>query len=422
VTTLQIETPRALAPLLHPSRYKGAHGGRGGGKSHFFAESIVERALYQPGLRVVCIREVQKSLEQSVYRLIKDKIKKLGVGELFRVLNTHIETPGDGVIIFQGMQNHTADSIKSLEGFDIAWIEEAQSLSQRSLDLLRPTIRKEDSEMWFSWNPENATDPVDQLLRSEHAPTNSVVVQVNYQDNPWLPQVLTDELEYDQRRDPDKFAHVWLGGYQQHSEARVFRNWTVEEFEAPEGTAFYLGGDWGYSVDPTVGVRCYLDGNRLLIDYEVYQIGVEIDHLPAFFDRLACPGCWDQPVGVKCNHSQHRWARRWPFTVDNARPETISYCQRFGYPKMRAAKKGAGSIDDGIEFLRMYDIVVHPRCKHVIQELSLYRYKVDAKTGEVIPILADKDNHIIDSLRYAVENLRRKTAGAFHAHTGLPIS
>jgi phage terminase large subunit len=214
MTTLQIQTARDFIPLLAPSRYKGAWGGgEGSGKSHFFAESLIEYAFLHPGLRAVCIREVQKSLEQSVKRLIEDKIVALEVGSSFGVLKTEIATPGGGLVIFQGMQNHTAESIKSLEGYDIAWVEEAQSLSQRSLDLLRPTIRKPNSELWFSWNPTDKKDPVEQLLRSEPRMPGSIVVSSNWSGNPWFPDVLREEMEWDRRRDPDKYAWIWGGNY-----------------------------------------------------------------------------------------------------------------------------------------------------------------------------------------------------------------
>ena len=388
MATLTIETPRVFKPLLYPSRYKGAHGGRGSGKSHFYAELLIERCLLNPGTRWACIREVQKSLEQSVKRLLEDKIETLAVGSMFNIKQFEIETPGGGLIIFQGMQNHTADSIKSLEGFDGAWVEEAQSLSQRSLDLLRPTIRKPGSELWFSWNPNMDTDPVDALLRGDNPPPDAVVVQANYRDNPWLPDVLKQELEYDQKRDPDKFAHVWLGEYQRNSESRVFRNWTVEEFEAPKGTVFRLGADWGFSVDPSVLVRCYLDGRRLYVDYEAYMVGCEIDNLPNLFDRVP-------------------ESRKWFITADSARPETISYMQRHGYPRVNKAIKGAKSLEEGVQFLQSFDIVVHPRCQHTIDELTLYCYETDPLTGEVLPKLKDKDNHVIDALRYALEGARQ---------------
>lgn len=263
---LEINTPRAFLPLLAPSRYKGAKGGRGSGKSHFFAELAVEEGIREK-IDMVCLREHQKSLQFSVKKLLETKIESMNAGDYFTVQDKRILSKQGGVTIFDGMQNHTADSIKSLEGFDRAWFEEAQRASQRSLDLLRPTIRKPGSELWFSWNPENETDPVDVLLCGE-APPGTTVVSVTYRDNPWFPETLMGEVEYDQKRDPDKFAHVWLGGYQRNSDARVFRNWVIEEFEAPPGAVFRLGADWGFSVDPSVLVRCYLDGRRLYVDYE----------------------------------------------------------------------------------------------------------------------------------------------------------
>lgn len=217
---LQIPTPRVFLPLVEPARYKGAYGGRGSGKSHFFAEMLIERCVAQPGLRAVCIREVQKSLAQSVKQLLEDKIRSLGVEDMFDVLLSEIRTPGDGLIIFQGMSTHNAASIKSLEGFDVAWIEEAQTLSARSLALLRPTIRKAGSEIWASWNPENEDDPIDQFLRRDRPP-NSIVVEANYTDNPWCPQELLDEAEID-RADPDKFEHVWKGGYKKAVEGAYY--------------------------------------------------------------------------------------------------------------------------------------------------------------------------------------------------------
>jgi phage terminase large subunit len=390
-SVLQIETPEVFLPLLQPARYKGAHGGRGSGKSHFFGEMLIEECLISP-TRAVCVREIQKSLEQSVKRLLEDKINRLGVSSRFRVLDTRIEVDNGGLIVFQGMQSHTAESIKSLEGFRIAWVEEAQSLSQRSLDLLRPTIRMPGSELWFSWNPSKATDPVDTLLRGESRVPNSIVVEANWSDNPWLPAELVEEKNYDQRRDPDKYAHIWLGGYQRNSEARVFRNWRVDTFETPPDARFFHGADWGFSVDPTTLVRCYVEGRTLYVDREVYKVGCEIDRTPDLFDSLD-----PEDPGV---------ARRWPIRADSARPETISYMQRHGYPRLVPATKGQGSVEDGIEFLKSYDIVVHSRCKHLVDELTLYAYKTDPLTGEVLGQLADKKNHVIDALRYAVETLR----------------
>lgn len=386
-STLRIATPRKFAPLLSATRYKGAHGGRGSGKSHFFAEMLVERCILQSGIRAACVREVQKSLKNSVKLLVEDKIRALGVSHMFEVLESEIKTPGGGIIIFQGMQNHTAESIKSLEGFDIAWVEEAQSLSQRSLDLLRPTIRKPGSELWFSWNPSKPTDPVDVLLRGSAPPADSIVVEANYSDNPWLPDELRADLEDDKKRDPDKFMHVWGGQYSLNSEARVFRNWKIEEFDAPSDAVHRFGADWGFAIDPTVLVRCHVEGRNLYVDYEAWQVGCEIDRTPALFDKIA-------------------GSRKFLIRADSARPETVSYMKRQGF-KIVPAIKGQGSIEDGIEFLRSFDIVVHPRCERVIGELTLYAYKVDDHTGDILPYLEDKNNHTIDALRYALEELRR---------------
>lgn len=389
MTVLQIPTARVFAPLLVPARYKGAHGGRSSAKSHFFAGAVVEESLAEK-TDIVCVREVQKSLAQSVKKLIEIKINTMELGSRFNVLNTHIESDLGGRIDFQGMQNHTAETIKSLEGYRIAYVEEAQTLSQNSLDMLRPTIRAERSELWFSWNPRQPSDPVDALLRGDSPPPDSVVVRANYNDNPWLPDVMRQELEYDQRRDPDKFAHIWMGEYQRNSEARVFKNWKIEEFERPAGTIHRLGADWGFSVDPSVLIRCDIDGNRLYVDHEAYMVGCEIVNLPDLFDRVP-------------------ESRKWFITADSARPETISHMRNNGFPKINAAIKGPKSLDEGVEFLKSFDIIVHPRCTHTIDELTLYSYKIDPLTNQILPVLDDKKNHVIDALRYACEAARRVT-------------
>lgn len=387
--TLQLATPRWAVPLLQPARYKGAHGGRGSGKSHFFGEYVIEAHIADPNESTVCVREVQKTLDQSVKRLLEGKIEAMNAGAYFTVQDTRILSQnGNGVIIFQGMQNHTADSIKSLEGYKRAWVEEAQGLSQKSLDLLRPTIRLPESEILFSWNPSQPTDPVDALLRGPEPPPNTIVVEVNYTDNPWFPDVLRQEMEYDRKRDHDKYLHIWQGNYLTSSEARVFKNWRVEEFDIKGDWVLRQGADWGFSIDPSVLIQCAIVGKTLYVPYEAYMVGCEIDALPHLF--MSVPD-----------------AERWPITADSARPETISYMQRHGFPKVMPAVKGARSLEEGIEFLKSYDIVVHPRCKHLVDELTLYSYKRDPLTDKVLPVLEDKDNHCIDALRYACESARR---------------
>jgi len=389
MTVLHLPTPEWALPLMEPSRYKGAWGGRGSGKSHMFAELMIEAHIIDQRRRSVCVREIQRSLNQSVKRLLETKIQDMNAGAFFEVQYSVIKSrQGDGAIIFQGMQNHTADSIKSLEGYDCAWVEEAQSLSQTSLDLLRPTIRKPDSELWFTWNPRLQSDPVDFLLRGPTPPKDSNVLKVNFTDNPWFPQVLKDEMEYDKRRDSDKYSHVWMGQYLTNSNSRVFKNWRIEDFDAPPDAIHRFGADWGFSVDPTTLVRCHIVGRTLYIDYETYMVGCEIVNTPELFMQV--------PESEK-----------WPIVADSARPETISHMRKNGFPKIMTAVKGPKSVEEGIQFLKSYDIVVHPRCIHTIDELTLYSYKTDPLTGKILPVLEDKKNHVIDALRYACEGVRR---------------
>ena len=396
LSILEIQTPRVFAPLLQPARYKGAWGGRASGKSHFFAEMMVERALMEPGFRGAAIREIQKSTKLSVKQLIEDKIRKLGVSSRFEIRETEIRTPGDGLIIFQGMQDHTADSIKSLEGFDVAWCEEAQSLSDRSVKILRPTFRKPGSELWFSWNPENPEAPVDKLLRGEeHDDGWQVVVEANWRDNPWFGEEMEKERQRDLARDPDTYGWIWEGEYLVISDAQIFRNRvSVEPFETPvEVDRFFFGADWGFAMDPTALIRCFIRDECLYIDHEAGQASVEIDEIGAkVFDKV--PG-----------------SRDWPIKADSARPETISYMRRQGYA-IDAAEKWPGSVEDGIAHLKGFKrIVVHPRCENTAREFRLYRYKVDKLTGDVLPIIVDKNNHWLDALRYSLDSYIQRRGG-----------
>ena len=253
MSNLTIPTAAVFEPLLHPARYKGAWGGRGSGKSHFFAEKLIDDSLYEPGMLSVCIREVQKSLKQSSKRLIEMKLRDLGLGEKdgFKVFNEIIQTPGDGVIAFQGMQDHTAESIKSLEGFKRAWMEEAQTISATSLNLLRPTIRAQGSEIWASWNARRKTDPVDLMLRGAQQPTGAVVVKANWQDNPWF----TPELEQERldclRMQPDQYGHIWEGEYVTVSSGAYFARQMADA--RSEGRISPV------SADPLMTYRAYWD-------------------------------------------------------------------------------------------------------------------------------------------------------------------
>ena len=384
---LEIDTGPWAERLCQPARYKGAKGGRGSGKSHFFAESVVLAMLEDPALRVVCIREVQRSLKFSAKSLIEGKIRALGLQQHFDVLTTEIRRRGGtGLCIFEGMQDHTADSLKSLEGFRIAWVEEAQSLSKRSLDLLLPTIRMDGSEIWFSWNPDQPDDPVDDFL-VKNQPANAVVVHVNYLDNPFCPETTLDEANRMLRLDPDAYEHIWLGGYNVKSEAKVLHGkWRVDEFEPQkQWDGPYHGLDFGFSQDPMALVRCWLHDRRLYIDQESWAIGLELDASAAFFARTVTD--FD----------------RYVIRADAAAPQSIAHLRTHGVPKIQAAPKWSGSVEDGIRYLRQFEeIVIHPRCTHTIEEARLYSYKVDKHTGDVLPQLEDRHNHLIDSIRYAL--------------------
>jgi phage terminase large subunit len=413
MTIALIKTPRAFVPLLEDVRYKGAQGGRGSAKSHHFAGALVERCLMKR-TRAVAIREVQLSIKESVKALIENKIKQFGVEDRFECLEREIRGPHGSLVIFRGMQNHTAASIKSLEDYDLAWVEEAQSLSQRSLDLLTPTIRAPGSELWFSWNPDSPNDPVDKFFEENKDDDDFRLVHVTWRDNPFFPDELRRDMLRDRKRDRDKYMHIWEGKYRRHSAARVFSNWEVAEFETPSDVQFYYGADWGFSVDPSVLVRAFkcdralvrgVDPSRTLyVDHEAYAVGVETDFLPALFagsDTMEPPR-WQNPY----RYSGVPGAHLYPIRADSARPEVISHLARRGF-KITGAVKGKNSVEEGVTFLQNYDLIVHPRCEHVAAEMNDYSWKIDRRTGEILGELADKDNHTIDALRYATEGTRR---------------
>jgi phage terminase large subunit len=387
VRRIQIEVAEAFEPFLQPARFKGSYGGRGSGKSWFWAGETVKALL--SGKNVLCIREVQNSIADSVKRLIEGRIDALGLADLFEITDKEIRCPRAGsVAIFRGMMNHTAASVKSLEGFDRAWWEEAQTASQRSLDLLIPTIRAPGSELWFSWNPEGSDDPIEFLRRD--APEGAIVRQVNWNDNPWFPEELRADMDRDRNRDPAKYSHIWEGAYRALADGQVFRNWRVGEMSPPDNVVWFYGADWGFAQDATAAVRCCIpkDGT-IYIDAEVYGVGVPTDALPGLLAGLPDAG-------------------KWPMRGDSARPETIDYLRRHGFPRLRAAHKGKGSVEDGIAFLQGMDIVVHPNCVNLIRELKTYSYKADPRTQEILPVVMDGNDHVLDALRYACEGLHRR--------------
>lgn len=357
---------------------------------------------YEKTTRWLCCREIQRSLASSVKQLLEDKIQLHGLSDSYSSTRESITGQNGTIFLFAGLRTNP-DSIKSMEGLDGAWVEEADRCSQQSLNLLIPTIRKPNSEIWFSWNRRNASDPVDNLFLGGDPPPNSLVKQVSWRDNPFFPDVLRDEMEWLKSRDLEKWRHVWEGELVQRSQARVFSNWRVDDLDGSlsEDSIPRLGADWGFSVDPTVLIECYVLDRTLYFRREVYKVGCEIDDTPALFAG-----------------SDPRWSNRFNypgfdsvrkgFTIvaDSARPETISYMRARGF-NITKARKGAGSVREGVEFLKSYDIVVHPDCTNFISELDTYGYKIDPLTEEVLPVLVDSYNHGIDAARYALEGTRK---------------
>jgi len=404
--------------LLHRSlkrRYRVASGGRGSAKSHSFATATILRCL--GGFeRVLCARELQTSLLESVHHLLEAKIDALNLRPYFDITKTEITcSVTKSEIIFKGVSNNVA-AIKSLEGITICWLEEAEVISARSFEVLVPTIRAESSEIWISLNPDSKDAPAMAYCTTEREGLE--YIHVTYVDNPFFTTVLEEERANMERVDADAYQHVWMGKTRQNSDAQVFKGKYVIESFVPDRDALeegcikdkavldtlyrlgrlkpeneprplwqgpFLGLDFGFSEDPTAAVLCWISGRNLYIEYEAYKRKCDIDRTPALLDEIP-------------------EARKYVMRADNSRPESISYLKQHGYPKVVACTKGKGSVLDGIAFIRGFDrVVIHPRCIYVAEEFHLYSYKVNKLTDDVLPDLVDKHNHTIDSLRYALE-------------------
>ena len=377
----------AFSELWFPHRYKVYYGGRGSGKSFAVAEALITIATYGR-VRVLCCREIQNSIRDSSYQLLKDTAERLGVSEQFTFVDSEIRNEKTGArFVFKGLLRNE-QSIKSTEGVDFCWVEEAQTVSEASWETLIPTIRKEGSEIWVTFNPLTADDPTTKRF-IDSPPPGAYVRKVNYDENPYFPDVLRREMEWDRAHDYDRYLHVWEGFPRTISDAQVFKgHFTVEpisETLPAKADRLFFGADFGFARDPSTLVRCFILGNTLYIDREAYGVGVELDELPQLYDSI--PG-----------------ARRWPIKADSARPETISYLRnRHGF-RIDAAKKWPGSIEDGVAYLKGFDkIVIDPSCRHAADEFRLYSYKTDKTTGEVLPVIIDKNNHVIDAVRYALD-------------------
>jgi phage terminase large subunit len=379
-------------PSRPETRYKIAYGGRGSAKSWTFARMAVIRASVRP-VRILCARELQNSIQDSVHQLISDQIVEMGLTGKFDVKENAIRSSIGAEFLFKGLRGmrNNAQALKSLEGVDICWIEEGQTVSHSSLETLTPTIRKPNSEIWITFNPDQPTDPV--MRMAKNPPPGSIVRKVNWDANPWFGKTsLPREREWMQSADPDAYAHVWLGEFRTHTDAQVLKGkYRIESFYPDDGwDGPYFGADWGFSVDPTALVKLWIHGQRLYVEHEAWGVGVEIDHLANLFDTV--PG-----------------SRSHLIRADSARPETISYMQRQGF-NIVGAEKGKGSVEDGVAHLRGYEsIVIHPRCIHAAEEARLWSYKTDRLSGDILPVLADGFEHCWDAVRYGLEPIIRQS-------------
>lgn len=401
---MTIELPLKMQSFYRPCRYKVRYGGRGGAKSWNVARLLVMLGINpQPlfmdrsKLRILCARELQNSIKESVHQLLRDQITLLQMERYYNITDTYISSIFGSEFIFSGIKNNVT-KVKSMEGIDIGWVEEAEKVSNNSWQVLIPTIRKDGSEIWVTLNPDEEEDPTSQrfIINGASLGDSLDIEMMNLDDNPWATEALLKEREYLYRVDPDAAAHVWGGCFRKASAAQIFRGkYIVEAFEPvtedqDEHNAWrgpYFGADWGFANDPNVLVKCWIHARRLYVEYESFGYGVENEDIAPMW-KYDVPGC-DEGYTIR---------------ADNSRPETISYVKRNGQLKVEGAQKWEGSVEDGIKFLRSFEtIVIHPRCKHMQDEAKFYKYKVDPITGDVLPVIVDAHNHGWDSVRYALQ-------------------
>lgn len=399
-----VEMPKKCLEVLGASnkRYRLLFGGRGSAKSWSVARYLVTIAAFGE-YRILCTREQQNSIRDSVYRLLVDQIFLLKLEQYFIIQKDSIYSVFGSEFIFKGIK-HNISEIKSMEGVNIVWCEEAEKISEESWTILIPTIRSKNSEIIVTWNPETDACATD-LRFCKNSPPDCVKSLVNYVDNPWFPNTLEKEMQYDKKVDFEKYEHVWLGKYKRYADALIFKGKiTVEDFITPDEVQLYFGADFGFSVDPSVLVRVFIANRKLYIDYEAYGVGVELTDLHQFFASV--PG-----------------SNKWQIIADSQRPDTISFLSQAykakngtTYPgyDIRGAEKGKGSVEDGIEFLRGFEqIVIHPRCKGSIDNYSNYKWKQDRITQACLPIPVDSSNHVPDACRYALERLIKSKTSIF---------
>lgn len=417
---LEANLPLWSQELWHPHRYKVVYGGRGAARSWSVARTLLLKGASQP-LRILCAREMQRSIQDSVHRLLVDQIELLKIPG-YEITQREIRHVITGTIfLFEGLR-HNITKIKSMEGIDICWVEEAERVSKESWSVLIPTIRRPGSEIWVTFNPDQEDDNTYQRFVI-NPPPSAWVHKVGWEDNPWFPDELRAEKDYDYSTDPEAAEHIWGGATRQQSDAQILRGkWRVESFDPQPGWhGPYFGADFGFATDPQTLIKfwirppahpLYVAGTRrlkspgtLFIEREAYKVGLDIDKTRPFW-QLHVPGC-------------HRHVIR----ADNSRPETISYLKRHGLPQIVPASKWKGSIEDGIAYLRGFEgIVIHERCTYTRREARLYSYKVDPNTQQILPEVVDKHNHCIDAIRYGLSPMIRVWKGKKVQYAGTTYS
>jgi phage terminase large subunit len=382
-----VELPPVMLGLFdRPARYRVCYGGRGAGRSWSFARALLVRSLERRS-RILCAREFQNSIQDSVHALLSDQIEVLGLNQYFEIQATAIYARNGSEFIFSGIRSNPT-RIKSMEGANIAFVEEAAQITERSWEILIPTIRAAGSEIWAAYNPDLESDPTHQRFVI-HPPDSAIVQKTTHADNRWFPEPLKAEMEYLRRVDADAHAHVWLGECRTHSDAQIFRNkYVVESFEpAADWDGPYHGLDLGFAADASVLTKCWVHDGKLYVEREAWQLHCDIDRLPALLDQI--PG-----------------SRGYTIRCDSSRPETISYLKAHGFPNTTSVDKWPDSVADGVSRMRAFEkIVLHTRCEHTAEEFRLYSYKTDRLSGDVLPDIVDKHNHCIDSIRYAIAPL-----------------
>ena len=380
---MRIDLPAKFKDIFKPYRYKIFYGGRGGTKTTGFTIALLLISLHEK-CTILCCREYQTSIKNSVHKVLCNEIDRLGLSAHFNITHDKITSIVGSEFIFAGLHNNI-ENIKSIPNIKYCFVEEAQTVSDASWDVLIPTIRADDSEIWAGFNPYLETDPVYQRFVL-NTPPNTLLVKIGWQDNPFFPKVLYDEMMYLKEVDYIRYLNVWEGECLTTSDAIIFKDkFEVRDFDSPEKADWLHGLDWGFSNDPAAAVRCYTNDGYLYIDYEMYGYGIEIDEYAQHLRQI--------PTLTKGG---------WKIMADCSLPGNISLLKRQGF-NVEGAKKYPGSVEDGITHLRNYrKIVVHPRCVNMIKELKSYSWKTDKVTGEIQPVPIDKDNHLIDSLRYAL--------------------